>query len=83
MALELGPHNVRVNAVNPTVTLTPLGRTAWSDPIRREAMLEKIPLGRFAEPRDIANVIAFLLSDLAGMINGVTLPIDGGFLAVR
>jgi L-xylulose reductase len=83
MALELGPHNVRVNAVNPTVTLTPLGRLAWSDPARREAMLGKIPLGRFAEPRDIASVIAFLLSDLAGMINGVTLPIDGGFLAVR
>jgi NAD(P)-dependent dehydrogenase (short-subunit alcohol dehydrogenase family) len=83
MALELGPHNIRVNAVNPTVTLTPLGRTAWSDPVRREAMLGKIPLGRFAEPRDIANVIAFLLSDLAGMINGVTLPIDGGFLAAR
>jgi L-xylulose reductase len=83
MALELGPHNVRVNAVNPTVTLTPLGRMAWSDPVKREAMLGKIPMGRFAEPREIANVIAFLLSDLASMINGVTLPIDGGFLAVR
>lgn len=83
MALELGPHNVRVNAVNPTVTLTPLGRQAWSDPARRASMLGKIPLGRFAEPREIANVIAFLLSDLAAMINGVTLPIDGGFLAAR
>jgi NAD(P)-dependent dehydrogenase (short-subunit alcohol dehydrogenase family) len=83
MALELGPYGIRVNAVNPTVTMTPLGRKAWSDPAKSEAMLGKIPLGRFAMPRDVANVIAFLLSDAASMIHGVTLPIDGGFLATR
>ena len=46
-------------------------------------MMSKIPLGRFAEPREVANVIAFLLSDAASMIHGVTLPVDGGFLATR
>lgn len=81
MALELGPHGIRVNAVNPTVTLTPMGEMAWGDPAKAAPMLAKIPLGRFAKPRDVANAVAYLLSDAAAMINGVTLPVDGGFLA--
>jgi NAD(P)-dependent dehydrogenase (short-subunit alcohol dehydrogenase family) len=81
MALELGPRGIRVNAVNPTVTLTPMAEMAWSDPARRAAMMAKIPLGRFAAPGDVADAVAYLLSDRAGLITGVTLPIDGGFLA--
>ena len=81
MALELGPHNIRVNAVNPTVTLTPMGQMAWGDPVKRDPMLAKIPLGRFAQPRDVAHTVAYLLSDQADLIHGVTMPIDGGFLA--
>ena len=45
------------------------------------AMLSRIPLGRFVQPGEIAATIAFLLSDDAGMINGVTLTVDGGFSA--
>jgi NAD(P)-dependent dehydrogenase (short-subunit alcohol dehydrogenase family) len=82
MALELGPHQIRVNAVNPTVTLTPMGEMAWGDPKKRDPMLAKIPLGRFAKPVDVAHAVAYLLSDAADMIHGVTLPVDGGFLAV-
>jgi NAD(P)-dependent dehydrogenase (short-subunit alcohol dehydrogenase family) len=81
MALELGPHGVRVNAVNPTVTLTPMGEMAWSDPERSGPMLAKIPLGRFAKPSDVADAVIYLLSDHAAMITGATLPVDGGFLA--
>jgi NAD(P)-dependent dehydrogenase (short-subunit alcohol dehydrogenase family) len=81
MALELGKHQIRVNAVNPTVTLTPMGEMAWADPDRRNAMLAKIPLGRFAMPRDVAHAVAYLLSDRADLIHGAMLPIDGGFLA--
>lgn len=81
MALELGPHQIRVNAVNPTVTLTPMGEMAWGDPAKSGPMLSKIPLGRFAKPIHVANAVAYLLSDAADMIHGVTLPIDGGFLA--
>ncbi len=81
MALELGPHQIRVNAVNPTVTLTPMGEMAWGDPAKSGPMLAKIPLGRFAKPIHVANAVAYLLSDAADMIHGVTLPIDGGFLA--
>ncbi|WP_231933261.1 glucose 1-dehydrogenase [Botrimarina mediterranea] len=80
MALELGPHRIRVNAVNPTVTLTPMGEEAWKDPAKRDGMLAKIPLGRFAKPNEIAQAVAFLLSNQSEMINGVTLPIDGGYL---
>jgi L-xylulose reductase len=48
MALELGPHNIRVNCVNPTVVLTDMGKLGWSKPEKANPMLAKIPLGRFA-----------------------------------
>jgi NAD(P)-dependent dehydrogenase (short-subunit alcohol dehydrogenase family) len=81
MALELGPHHIRVNAVNPTVTMTPMGEMAWGDPAKSAPMLAKIPLGRFADPIDVAYAVAYLLSERANMIHGVTLPVDGGFLS--
>jgi len=81
MAVELGKHGIRVNSVNPTVVLTEMGKRAWSDPEKGGPMLKRIPLGRFAECEDIASVVCFLLSDAAGMLNGLALPIDGGFRA--
>eukprot|EP01095_Lingulamoeba_sp_RSL-Kostka_P017027 TRINITY_DN8623_c0_g1_i1.p1 TRINITY_DN8623_c0_g1~~TRINITY_DN8623_c0_g1_i1.p1 ORF type:complete len:261 (+),score=104.42 TRINITY_DN8623_c0_g1_i1:57-839(+) len=81
MALELGQHQIRVNCVNPTVVLTDMGKLAWSDEAKARPMLEGIPLGKFANPIDVAHSISFLLSDHSAMINGVMLPIDGGFLA--
>lgn len=80
MALELGPHDIRVNAVNPTVTLTPMGEMAWGDPAKSGPILARIPLGRFARPPQVAEVVAWLLSESADMVHGVTLPIDGGFV---
>lgn len=47
MALELGPHNIRVNTVNPTVIMTEMGKLGWSDPKKAQTMISKIPLGRF------------------------------------
>ena len=81
MAIELGPHQIRVNAVNPTVTMTPMGEMAWSDPRKSAPMQARIPLGHFAKPLDIAHAVAYLLSAEADMIHGVMLPVDGGFLA--
>jgi NAD(P)-dependent dehydrogenase (short-subunit alcohol dehydrogenase family) len=81
MALELGPHKIRTNAIAPVVTMTPLGRKAWSDPEKQAAMLSKIPLGRFNEPIDVANAVILLLSDQAEMLNGIIVPVDGGFMA--
>ena len=80
-ALELGPHNIRVNSVNPTVVMTPM--SAWY--LGREDIevpfLEQMPLGRWATEDEIAAPIVFLLSEDASMITGVSLPIDGGFSA--
>jgi NAD(P)-dependent dehydrogenase (short-subunit alcohol dehydrogenase family) len=79
MAIELGPMGIRANTVNPVVTLTPMGREAWSEPTKSARMLSRIPLGRFCEEADVASVISFLLSDGAAMVNGVSIDIDGGF----
>lgn len=79
MANELGQHGIRVNCVNPAITLTAMARLAWSDPEKSAPMLSRMPLGRFIEPDEVAEVVLFLLSDAASMVNGVSLPIDAGF----
>lgn len=79
MANELGRHGIRVNCVNPAITLTPMAVKAWSDKEKADPMLRRMPLGRFVEPEEVASVILFLLSDKAAMINGVAMPIDAGF----
>lgn len=81
MCLELGPYGIRVNSVNPTVTLTPMAVKAWSEPAKRDPALKAIPLGRFVEPEEVAAPVLFLLSDAAAMISGIVMPIDGGFTA--
>ena len=81
MALEFGPHRIRANSVNPTVTLTPMAELAWSDPEKAGRMLARIPLGRFVQPAEVAEAVCFLLSDAASMVNGVALNVDGGFRA--
>lgn len=81
MAIELGPHNIRVNAIAPTVTLTPMGEQVWGDPAKGDPMKAKIPLGKFAYPRDVSNAVLFLASEESGMISGEVLLIDGGFTA--
>jgi len=80
MANEFGRKGIRVNGVHPVITLTPMAVKAWSDPAKSEPMLKRIPLGRFVEPPEVASVVAYLLSDDAAMVNGVDLPIDGGFM---
>lgn len=82
MAKELGSHGIRVNAVAPTVTMTELAARAWSDPSKRDPMIVRHPMARFAEVEDVARTIALLLSEDAPMVSGAVLPVDGGFLAV-
>ena len=78
LALEWGKYNIRVNCVSPTVVLTELGHKAW-DGAAGDTFKKEIPAGRFAEPDEIAGVIAFLCSDTAAMITGHNLLIDGGY----
>ncbi|MCC6629063.1 MAG: glucose 1-dehydrogenase [Chloroflexi bacterium] len=81
LALEWGPRGVTVNAVAPTVILTPLGERVWGDPAKGGPMLARIPVGRFGVPADVAGVVTFLASDHASLINGETIAIDGGYTA--
>jgi NAD(P)-dependent dehydrogenase (short-subunit alcohol dehydrogenase family) len=81
-ALELAPLGVRVNAVNPGVTVTNLHRRSGMDEERYTAFLERSrethPLGRPGQPEDVASLIVFLASDQAGWMTGETIPVDGG-----
>jgi NAD(P)-dependent dehydrogenase (short-subunit alcohol dehydrogenase family) len=79
LALELGPRGVRANSVCPTVVLTDMGRKVWGEPAKSAPMLGRIPLGRFAEPVEVSIAALYLASDLSAMINGVDLPVDGGY----
>jgi NAD(P)-dependent dehydrogenase (short-subunit alcohol dehydrogenase family) len=78
LALEWGKYDIRVNCVSPTVVLTELGHKAWDGPAG-EAFKKEIPAERFAEPDEIAAVIAFLCSNAAAMITGHNLLVDGGY----
>jgi len=79
MALEWGPLGITANTVAPTVVLTELGKKAWADAAKREAMESMIPTGRFAVPGEVAGAVEYLVGDGAGMVNGADLRIDGGF----
>ena len=72
---------IRVNTVNPTVVMTPMGQANWSDPQKAKTMLDRIPLGKFAEVENVMDTILFLLSDRSSMTTGSAVPVDGGFLA--
>ncbi|WP_028707444.1 glucose 1-dehydrogenase [Propionicicella superfundia] len=82
MALEWGPSNIQVNAVAPTVILTPMGTKVWGDPAKADPMLAKIPLGRFGQPVEVADLVLFLSSSASDLITGDVILIDGGYTAI-
>lgn len=81
LALDHGADGVRVNAVNPSVTKTGMTDAIQTNEQKTDKFLARCPLGRLAEPEDIAAAIAFLASEDACMITGVNLPVDGGVSA--
>jgi len=80
MAVEFAPENIRVNAVCPVAGETPLLAEfmGGDTPELRAKFAASVPLGRLSQPRDIANAVAFLVSDEASFITGVALEVDGG-----
>jgi len=84
-AIDLAPFNIRVNAVAPGMTRTPLydeWMASLDNPEQKAAdVASAIPLGRIAEPQDVAAVVAFLASPEASYLTGTSIPVEGGYLA--
>ena len=81
MAIELGPHRIRVNTVCPTFIRTPLTEQTFSQAARVMWIEEKIKLGRVGEVEDIMGAVQFLASDASALVTGTALLIDGGWTA--
>lgn len=82
MTLEWAKYNIQTNAVCPTVILTPMGEQVWGDPAKGKPMLEKIPLGRFGKPQEVADCVLYLASPASDLVCGETILIDGGFTSL-
>jgi NAD(P)-dependent dehydrogenase (short-subunit alcohol dehydrogenase family) len=81
LALEWGPHGVRVNAIAPGFILTDLARKLWSHPHMQEWNRANCPLGRIGEPTDMVGTSIFLASEASAFMTGQVLFVDGGFSA--
>lgn len=79
LALEWAAHGIRVNAVAPTFVRTELTASTLDRPDWAAELLNRIPLGRFGEPGEVASAVTFLLSDASSLVTGHTLVADGGY----
>ncbi|QYB00895.1 SDR family oxidoreductase [Rhodococcus sp. USK10] len=79
LAVELGPQGVRVNTIAPGYIETPMTAEVLGQEEFRAQKLSRIPLQRFADGDDVADVVLFLVSDAARYVTGVVLPVDGGY----
>jgi NAD(P)-dependent dehydrogenase (short-subunit alcohol dehydrogenase family) len=82
LAAELAKDGVRVNAIAPGVIETPMSAVTRSDPERLEKFMVRIPMGRVGQPEELLGPVFFLSSSMSSYVTGVTLPVDGGFLAI-
>ena len=81
MAIELGPHKIRVNSLCPTFIETPMTRPFFADPAFRARVLDKISLGRLGQIEDVMGAVVFLASDASALMTGASLVVDGGWTA--
>ena len=80
-ASELAPHGITVNGIAPTVVRTEMARHWLDNPVTRKQVLDRIPLGRVADPQDVAGPALFFVSPAAAFITGQVLYLDGGITA--
>jgi NAD(P)-dependent dehydrogenase (short-subunit alcohol dehydrogenase family) len=81
MAIELAPHNIRVNSLGPTFLETPMTRPFFENKAFREEVLSKIKLGRLGQLEELTGAIVFLASDASSLMTGSAMVIDGGWTA--
>ncbi|WP_306887488.1 SDR family NAD(P)-dependent oxidoreductase [Amorphus orientalis] len=81
MAIELGPHGIRVNTIGPTFVRTPLTASTFADPERVAWIEQKIKLGRIGTVEDVMGAVVFLASDASALVTGTSLLVDGGWTA--
>jgi NAD(P)-dependent dehydrogenase (short-subunit alcohol dehydrogenase family) len=81
MAVELAPHNIRVNAIGPTFVETPLTQTFFANAQFRDWVVDRIPMGRIGRMEEVVGAIVFLASPAASLITGASLLVDGGWTA--
>jgi len=81
MAIELAPHNVRVNSLGPTFLETPMTRPFFENKEFRDEVLSKIKLGRLGQLEELTGAIVFLASDASSLMTGAALKLDGGWTA--
>ncbi|MEM8855281.1 MAG: SDR family oxidoreductase [Pseudomonadota bacterium] len=82
LCAEWGQHNIQVNAICPTVIMTPMGRKVWGPPEKSGPFLAATPSRRFGEPVEVADLALYLASPASGLMNGATVMIEGGFTSV-
>ena len=80
-ASELAPHGIRVNGVAPTVVATEMGRHWLENETTRRYLLERIPMGRVAEPQDVVGPVLFMCTKAASFVTGQVMYVDGGVTA--
>jgi NAD(P)-dependent dehydrogenase (short-subunit alcohol dehydrogenase family) len=81
LAIQFARQNVRCNIIHPGIIETPMQAPYLKDPAKRRSFEESIPLGRIAQPREIAQVALFLASDESSYVTGTEIVVDGGFMA--
>jgi len=84
MAVEWGPFNIQTNAICPTIVMTNMGKSIWENPdneVMKNDLLGRIPMGRFGNPEDVANLAYFLATNESDYLNGQAIPLEGGKMA--